>query len=76
MSNTDQRVAETLLPVFTADRFAPFTFTECPAIGGSQKPSAEVFRRIREILELGRAHPIRISTVLSIQPATTPTAKR
>jgi hypothetical protein len=61
MTDTDQHAGEALVPLFIDDGFAPFTaqFTESFDLGNGW-PADEILQRMREILELGRAHPIGI----------------
>jgi hypothetical protein len=49
--------------VFIVDEFAQFT--ECLTADGGQVSNVEISHSLREIFELARAHPIRISTPVS-----------
>jgi hypothetical protein len=61
MTDTDQHTGEALVPLFIDDGSAQFTaqFTE-GFDQGNGWPADEILQRMREILELARAHPIGI----------------
>jgi hypothetical protein len=75
---SDQHTDKTLQPVITVDSRDPITISGCaqfPDFVGEllRRPREEAFRRMREILELERAHRIGISTALPSRSATPPT---